>query len=168
MAPHAQNHYRTPTPQSQPHPAYPLQNHTMNPYTNGAPNANAVYGNSSTGYGQPNPNPYGYQAPIGAPGAVAAGGLPDPFASIPEEQRAMIMRVIAMTPEQIGQLPPQERSSIIQLVRRSPMSHGRCAHMLVLPFLPTFPTLVAATTPTFHYDPVYSIREHPWVSRVDS
>lgn len=47
----------------------------------------------------------------------AGGGLTETLASIPEDQKAMIMRVISMTPEQIGQLPPQERASIVQLVR---------------------------------------------------
>ena len=39
------------------------------------------------------------------------------LAAIPEDQRAAIMRVIQMTPEQIGMLPLQERASVVQLVR---------------------------------------------------
>lgn len=41
--------------------------------------------------------------------------LPDALASLPEEQKAMIMRVISMTPEQINMLPPAERAGVIQL-----------------------------------------------------
>lgn len=53
------------------------------------------------------------------PGGGGGGGLPEAFASIPDDQKAMIVRVISMTSEQIGQLPPQERASIVQLVRVS-------------------------------------------------
>jgi len=56
-------------------------------------------------------------------------GLPETLASIPDDQKAMIMRVISMTPEQIALLPPQERASIIQLVR---ISNIQCASMLML------------------------------------
>ncbi|KAL5536125.1 hypothetical protein ACEPAF_4230 [Sanghuangporus sanghuang] len=37
------------------------------------------------------------------------------FGNIPDDQREMIMRVIAMTPEQIRSLPPQERAITLQL-----------------------------------------------------
>lgn len=41
--------------------------------------------------------------------------LPDALASLPEEQKAMIIRVIAMTPEQVNMLPPAERAGVVQL-----------------------------------------------------
>ena len=66
----------------------------------------------NAGYGAHNPSnalSYTYGA--------AAGGIPETLASIPEDQKAMIVRVISMTPEQLGLLPPQERASVLQLVR---------------------------------------------------
>jgi cleavage stimulation factor subunit 2 len=48
------------------------------------------------------------------PAPTAPAGL-DALAAIPDEQKAMIMRVLAMTPEQIARLPPTERASIVQL-----------------------------------------------------
>ncbi|KIP11706.1 hypothetical protein PHLGIDRAFT_437869 [Phlebiopsis gigantea 11061_1 CR5-6] len=74
-------------------------------------------------YGGPPPQPGGYGGPPpphsapphSAPPNPAPAALPDAFANIPEDQKAVIMRVIQMTPEQIAQLPPQERSTMIQL-----------------------------------------------------
>ncbi|KAF9040242.1 hypothetical protein BDZ89DRAFT_1060663 [Hymenopellis radicata] len=37
------------------------------------------------------------------------------LAALPEEQRTMILAVLAMTPEQINAMPPTERTSIMQL-----------------------------------------------------
>ena len=84
----------------------------MNRYGNEVPPPtlpNAGYSNHNS-----NPNPYSYPTAAGGGGGV---GIPETLASIPDDQKAMIMRVISMTPEQIGLLPPQERASIIQLVR---------------------------------------------------
>ncbi|KAJ7669442.1 hypothetical protein DFH06DRAFT_1181208 [Mycena polygramma] len=66
---------------------------------------------------------YGYPAaptPIqnygrAMPAASHPPALPDALALIPEDQRQMIMGVLAMTPEQIIQLPPQDRANIMQL-----------------------------------------------------
>ncbi|KAJ8586137.1 hypothetical protein M405DRAFT_853433 [Rhizopogon salebrosus TDB-379] len=105
IPPHLQQ-YRTPTPQSQtpPHVPAPTPPHYSN------------------GHGQASQQNYGYGAAshyggYGAPQQASMGGgmLPDALASIPDEQKAMIMRVIAMTPDQINMLPPTERASIIQL-----------------------------------------------------
>ncbi|KAF5385157.1 hypothetical protein D9615_000913 [Tricholomella constricta] len=68
----------------------------------------------------------GYGAPITAPAPSLSAPTPpntsnpnanvtDALASIPEEQKALIMRVITMTPEQINALPPAERQTYIQL-----------------------------------------------------
>ncbi|KIM82179.1 hypothetical protein PILCRDRAFT_820549 [Piloderma croceum F 1598] len=110
-----QHQYRTPTPQSVP-PYPPLSNaHNppINPYGNGIPSPSAppnpLYNTHNS-----NPSPYGYPQ-SGAGGAVGGLGIPETLASIPDDQKAMIMRVISMTPEQIALLPPQERASIIQL-----------------------------------------------------
>ncbi|KZT43865.1 hypothetical protein SISSUDRAFT_1039776 [Sistotremastrum suecicum HHB10207 ss-3] len=46
---------------------------------------------------------------------VTQNAPPNVIASIPEDQRALLMRVIAMTPSQIEQLPPTERATFIQL-----------------------------------------------------
>lgn len=98
----------------------------MNPYANGSGPQNHNL-NHNAQYGTPNPNPYAYPQsvppmpmPMGTGvgvGGGAGGGLPEMLASIPDDQKAMIMRVISMTPEEIGQLPLQERASIVQLVR---------------------------------------------------
>jgi cleavage stimulation factor subunit 2 len=49
--------------------------------------------------------------------AASVPALPEALASIPDDQKALIIRVLSMTPDQINQLPPAERSNIIQLVR---------------------------------------------------
>ncbi|KAF8971936.1 hypothetical protein BDZ97DRAFT_1901557 [Flammula alnicola] len=71
--------------------------------------------------GYPGYPPYGGQhqppqAPASAPPATVTPGLPDALAGIPEEQKALIMRVLAMTPEQINMLPPADRTTYIQIV----------------------------------------------------
>jgi cleavage stimulation factor subunit 2 len=108
-----QHQYPTPTPQPMPPPYPPLNNvhnPTMNPYGNGIPPPNP-------GYNNPNPNPYGYPMPSAGGGGGGGGvGISEALASIPDDQKAMIMRVISMTPEQIALLPPQERASVLQLV----------------------------------------------------
>ena len=40
---------------------------------------------------------------------------------MPDDQKAIIVRVISMTPEQISQLPATERTNVIQLVRIFPL-----------------------------------------------
>ncbi|KAG1763252.1 hypothetical protein EDD22DRAFT_514327 [Suillus occidentalis] len=110
IPPHLQQ-YRTPTPQSQTPPHVPSHTPTPPHYPNGhgqAPQQNFGYGA---------PAQYGMQGGYGTPQQAPIGSsmIPDALASIPEEQKAMIMRVIAMTPDQINMLPPTERASIIQL-----------------------------------------------------
>ncbi|KAG6891638.1 hypothetical protein C0992_001324 [Termitomyces sp. T32_za158] len=113
--------YRTGTPPSQSYPypnghTPPPQLHQQQPYGQPAyqqPPANAGYG-----YSQPQPTyPYsGYSTPPVAPASQPAQTrLPDTLASIPEEQKALIMRVITMTPDQLNALPPQDRQTYIQL-----------------------------------------------------
>ncbi|KAF9235386.1 hypothetical protein BU15DRAFT_89598 [Melanogaster broomeanus] len=94
--------YRTPPPQTHTPPHYNGHPHT--PPSQG-PYMGQVQGQYAgpSGYGTP---------PTAAPSGPV---LPDALASIPEEQKAMIMRVISMTPDQINMLPPIERSGIIQL-----------------------------------------------------
>ncbi|KAJ6579529.1 hypothetical protein DFH09DRAFT_1146833 [Mycena vulgaris] len=101
LQPSSQPHSRTNTP--------PMQN----PYP-------------QSGYGQPPPNqaygrappaPAGYNA--GFPPTQPAGYAPRPPAfdmtAFPEDQRQMIMGVLAMTSEQINALPPADRAGIMQL-----------------------------------------------------
>ncbi|KAI0348158.1 hypothetical protein BDW22DRAFT_1424370 [Trametopsis cervina] len=65
------------------------------------------------GYGPGSMPPAGYGAPpVPAPPVYQ---LPPAFANIPEEQKALLMKVVAMTPEEIYRQPPQERSNLIQL-----------------------------------------------------
>ncbi|KAI5998286.1 hypothetical protein EDD15DRAFT_2508994 [Pisolithus albus] len=106
VPPHFSQHYnRTPTPQTHTtthynghgHPAQPQPQPQSIPFT-----GQALYGGpATTGYGVPPPP----QPSI----------LPDALASLPEEQKVMIMRVVSMTPEQINMLPPSERAGVIQL-----------------------------------------------------
>ncbi|KAI0050609.1 hypothetical protein FA95DRAFT_1555530 [Auriscalpium vulgare] len=66
----------------------------------------------------PGPASYHNQAPSYPPQQPAqpsAPALPTALPGISEEQKAMIMHVISMTPEQINRLPPAERASLIQL-----------------------------------------------------
>ncbi|KAF9218546.1 hypothetical protein BS17DRAFT_791168 [Gyrodon lividus] len=96
--------YRTPTPQTHTPPHYNGHGHT--------PPSQGPYMGQMQGH-YAGPSGYG-TLPTAAP-QMGGNVLPDVLASIPEEQKAMIMRVIAMTPEQINMLPPTERSGIIQL-----------------------------------------------------
>ncbi|KAG6872019.1 hypothetical protein C0995_013830 [Termitomyces sp. Mi166 len=124
LPPHMQpqvQHYRTATP---PYPysnghTPPPQSHQQPPYSQ--PPYQQPPANPGYGYSQPQPvYPYpGYNAPPAAPASQPAPArLPDTLASIPEEQKALIMRVITMTPEQLNALPPQERQTYIQLKRK--------------------------------------------------
>ena len=139
-----QPQYRTPTPQSVP-PYPPLNNAPpMNSYGNGIPSSsssappNPLYNTHNS-----NPSPYGYPQ-SGAGGAVGGVGIPETLASIPDDQKAMIMRVISMTPEQIALLPPQERASIMQLVRIFQTFGGRLCCMSCM-----------LMTTSSHYVPLY-------------
>ncbi|KAF5312280.1 hypothetical protein D9619_002441 [Psilocybe cf. subviscida] len=69
---------------------------------------------------QPTPQPaYPGYAQYGAGSAPAPASapsvLPDALAGIPDEQKALIMRVLSMTPEQINMLPPADRATYIQI-----------------------------------------------------
>ncbi|GJE86281.1 hypothetical protein PsYK624_023610 [Phanerochaete sordida] len=94
-----------PMHQPPPGPGYPPQNMAPPPHMRGP-------------YGGPPPpqmGGYGPPPPHAAPPSQAPPALPEAFQNIPEEQKALIMRVIQMTPDQIAQLPPQERATMIQL-----------------------------------------------------
>ncbi|KAI6159297.1 hypothetical protein EDD17DRAFT_910244 [Pisolithus thermaeus] len=108
VPPHfSQQYNRTPTPQTHTPTHYNGQGHPSQPQPQPQPIAftgQAQYGGGAgpaTGYGVPPQQ----QSSI----------LPDALASLPEEQKVMIMRVVSMTPEQISMLPPSERAGVIQL-----------------------------------------------------
>ncbi|KAK0477196.1 hypothetical protein EDD18DRAFT_99032 [Armillaria luteobubalina] len=63
---------------------------------------------------QPAYSSYGGQQPYAQPQPAPAQPM-DILAAIPDEQKAMIMHVIQMTPEQINALGPTERASVLQL-----------------------------------------------------
>ncbi|SJL11499.1 uncharacterized protein ARMOST_14903 [Armillaria ostoyae] len=63
---------------------------------------------------QPSYSGYGVQQPYAQPQPTPAQPM-DILAAIPDEQKAMIMHVIQMTPEQINALGPTERASVLQL-----------------------------------------------------
>ncbi|KAL5519629.1 hypothetical protein ACEPAH_1312 [Sanghuangporus vaninii] len=91
------------------YPGYPPPQAPQAQVQNGA----AVAGSGGGAY----PAQYGglyQQQQQQQPQQTAPPGL-GAFANIPDDQREMIMRVIAMTPEQIRSLPPQERAITLQL-----------------------------------------------------
>ncbi|EEB96490.1 hypothetical protein MPER_04368, partial [Moniliophthora perniciosa FA553] len=87
------------------------------------------YGGPASYPGYPPPPQPSYSAPAPAL-APAPAPTPQPqhhqqsvlsqvnpaiLAAIPEEQKAMVVHVLSMTPEMINQLPPQDRANIVQL-----------------------------------------------------
>ncbi|KAJ7076461.1 hypothetical protein B0H15DRAFT_595138 [Mycena belliarum] len=118
---------------ARPHPAIPAHvQHVSQPTsrTSTPPTHNPYQHQPQSGYGQLPPN-QGYgrtQPPAPAynggfnPAPLAGYGTPPPRApampdmsAFPEEQRQMIMGLLAMTPEQINALPPADRASILQV-----------------------------------------------------
>ncbi|KAG6864252.1 hypothetical protein C0991_011073 [Blastosporella zonata] len=118
MHPQAQ-HYRTATPPSQ---AYPYSNgrtppppqqqqHGQAPFQPAPVHAGYGYNQSQPTYGYP-----GYSATPPAPVAQPMpAGIQSSLSGFPEDQRALLMRVITMTPEELNALPPPERQTYIQL-----------------------------------------------------
>ncbi|KAJ7663032.1 hypothetical protein B0H17DRAFT_310888 [Mycena rosella] len=104
VQPPSQPHSRTNTPPMQ----NPYQNQPQGGYGQPPPNQGYGRGGYNTGF-SPAP-PAGY----GPPPARPATAMPD-VSSFPEEQRQMIMGLLAMTPEQINNLPPADRASIMQV-----------------------------------------------------
>ncbi|KAK2462888.1 hypothetical protein APHAL10511_005086 [Amanita phalloides] len=118
IPPHLQPHppYRNATP-----PAVPLTSSYQNgtgtpqPYAYAQP-SQAMSAPSYGGYAQPVYPAYpAYGAQQHVTSTSAAPVLSEALANIPEDQKAIIMRVISMTPEQINMLPPGERATYIQL-----------------------------------------------------
>ncbi|KAJ7910244.1 hypothetical protein B0H13DRAFT_2328667 [Mycena leptocephala] len=105
LQPSSQPHSRTNTPPTQ----LPYQNPPQAAY--GYPSAARLPAGYNGGFSSAAP-PTGYGTP---PPRPAAPAIPDALAAIPEDQRQMIMGVLAMTPEQINQLPPADRANIMQL-----------------------------------------------------
>ncbi|EPQ60272.1 hypothetical protein GLOTRDRAFT_134986 [Gloeophyllum trabeum ATCC 11539] len=129
----ASSQYRTATPPNVPVPPASFQPPPSSAYPpyHGAPPTN-TYG-APGGLGGPPPLPGYPAAPAPAP-APAPAITADALAAMPEQQRAMITRIITMTPETIRALPPHERDPINQIVsihalflRDSPNSHYTCA-----------------------------------------
>ncbi|KAF8167200.1 hypothetical protein B0H34DRAFT_680783 [Crassisporium funariophilum] len=134
---HMQTQYRTNTPLSNvAQAAPPLPYHQAYPNGQGGPppqpyshTPTPPHGNHHGGYGHQQGQGFSYQQPPSAypnypqygggqpqqapPGA--SSGLTDALANIPDEQKALIMRVLSMTPEQIHALPPSERTTYIQI-----------------------------------------------------
>ncbi|KAJ3574358.1 hypothetical protein NP233_g1825 [Leucocoprinus birnbaumii] len=136
LPPHLQTQYRTSTPPTNtPTPpvtahGYPSQQGYAPP-PQGYPQA----GGSTPGYlsygGQPQAQPsypsypqqpvppptYGAPPPAAAPPRpqAASGVRPEMLAAFPEDQKALIMHVLSMTPEQLNSLPPEQRSTYMQI-----------------------------------------------------
>ncbi|TFK56834.1 hypothetical protein OE88DRAFT_1730276 [Heliocybe sulcata] len=130
MAPSSQ--FRTSTPPYQgtpPSAAYPQFQGApppqVNPYGPPSGGIQGFQGGPPAGY---QGAPPGFQGapPTSFPGAAPSAPAPPPasgppgltadtLAAMPEQQRAMITRIITMTPESIRVLPPQERDTINQI-----------------------------------------------------
>ncbi|KAJ7213216.1 hypothetical protein B0H12DRAFT_1205760 [Mycena haematopus] len=105
LQPTSQPNSRTNTPPTQ----LPYQNQPQGAYSYPAASRGPPVGGYNGGYSSTPPTGYGTPPPRPAP------AVPDPLAAFPEDQRQMIMGVLAMTPEQINNLPPSDRASIMQL-----------------------------------------------------
>ncbi|KAJ1044013.1 hypothetical protein NDA10_001161 [Ustilago hordei] len=79
----------------------------------GGPSPGGAYPPSA----RPPPAPYGQQGyggqPQGAPANDPAAALAGQ--NLPEEQKALLMQVLQLTPDQINALPPDQKASILQL-----------------------------------------------------
>ncbi|WVQ98429.1 hypothetical protein IAU59_005552 [Kwoniella sp. CBS 9459] len=129
--------YGAPAPQSQPPPSsYPSYPPTGPPgapspavggpgYRGGAPpppvgggyNAGPPAPVQQPGYGTPQPG-YGAPPPSTAPASGMAGLPPSAqaaLATLPEDQQAMLLQVLQLTPDQISALDPTQKASIMQL-----------------------------------------------------
>ncbi|KZT30988.1 hypothetical protein NEOLEDRAFT_1174339 [Neolentinus lepideus HHB14362 ss-1] len=81
---------------------------TLSGFQGGPPPAGFSGGSPPTSFtGAPSPTP--------ASGPAAPGLTADALAAMPEQQRAMITRIVTMTPESIRLLPLQERDTINQI-----------------------------------------------------
>ncbi|KIK68830.1 hypothetical protein GYMLUDRAFT_34821 [Collybiopsis luxurians FD-317 M1] len=63
----------------------------------------------------PQSYPYAQQPPPPPPPPAAPTINPAILAAIPDDQKAMVMQVLSMTPEQLATLPPHDRANIMQL-----------------------------------------------------
>ncbi len=69
---------------------------------------------------RPPPGPYGQPGYGAQPPAPQAPAANDPIAALagqnlPEEQKALLMQVLQLTPDQINALPADQKASIMQL-----------------------------------------------------
>jgi len=135
VPPHLQAQYRTTTPpvsQTSLYGSYSQangQDSSSHPYTSTPPNMinhHHEYEQQQSGYAgqyQQPPSSYpgypptysGQTASHQTPTPAPSSNLTDALASIPDDQKALIMRVLSMTPEQINTLPPTERTTYIQI-----------------------------------------------------
>jgi cleavage stimulation factor subunit 2 len=125
ISPHVQGEYRTSAPPN-------LSGTSVTPlypYSNGLPQLQPNYGHTQSGMGHTPPPtafsaapsgpfpsyPPSYAVPL-SQSITTMAVLPDALAAIPDDQKAVIVRVLSMTSDQINQLPPTERANVIQLV----------------------------------------------------
>ncbi|TBU62097.1 hypothetical protein BD310DRAFT_946151 [Dichomitus squalens] len=104
------------TPTYPVHAAVPPGGYPPQSYPSGPPAPPAA---PNRGYGTPPPNQlpgFGTAPPPPPPApAPAAPQLPDALTGLPDDQKALIMRVIAMTREEVYAMPPADRENIIKL-----------------------------------------------------
>ncbi|KAK9711853.1 hypothetical protein K7432_007526 [Basidiobolus ranarum] len=96
---------------------------------------------SATGFsGQIDPTPKGPQAPpvaaqsrapqapsvpVSSVGGAGPGAPPGMSDSLEEQQRALLMQILSLTPQQIDSLPPDQRQHILQLKAQIMMGQGQ-------------------------------------------
>ncbi|KAI0375449.1 hypothetical protein BV20DRAFT_960603 [Pilatotrama ljubarskyi] len=93
--------YGTPPPPAQV-PGYGPPHHAQQPPPQHAPP-------------QMQPPPHMQGPPPAAPAPPSGPRLPDAFAALPEDQKAVIIRVMQMSREEVYAMPPSERENIIKL-----------------------------------------------------
>ncbi|KAL1718451.1 hypothetical protein EV715DRAFT_252739 [Schizophyllum commune] len=110
-----QTDYRTPTPPTSYPPQPPSYANGQGRYAASSsyppahtPTPTQAYGGGYGGYQQSAPP----QAPPSNPATASVANM---LASIPDDQKALVVQLLSLTPEQIAALPPAERTNVIQL-----------------------------------------------------
>ncbi|KAF6753214.1 hypothetical protein DFP72DRAFT_426262 [Ephemerocybe angulata] len=101
-----------PPPHQAGYPGYPMNNgYNASQYPTGPPPAQYNYPGYPPGppHAMSAPPPSHHATPVPPPNLAAT------LAAIPDDQKALVLRVVSMTPEQVHALPPQERATYIQI-----------------------------------------------------
>ncbi|KAG7093618.1 hypothetical protein E1B28_007282 [Marasmius oreades] len=93
------------------------QQQSQQPYHHPTPPYGPPHSHSAQGYGPSSATQAAAPPPqaLNSTASVISQINPAILAEIPEEQKAMVIHVLSMTPEMISRLPPQDRANIVQL-----------------------------------------------------